>query len=139
MKEPLLAPPSMDYERKEIVQLRGPTVSFYGKLLAEEIYELRDQRTMLMQIWETPQRNYIAISESRFSDGKPGVVDSRVAIVQRTNPDWMRDATGLDSLALTPESDELRMRLEVMAHFAWEHRARTLARKLKWNIGIEVA
>lgn len=107
-------------ERVEIVQAKGPTVEFSGRLLAEISFAMRgrDALELALEIWETQGGALVAVSSSTLPGGT-GREDARVTVVP-------------------PQDDVHAMRLAVMAAFDWNDRARSMVRKLGWSIRVEV-
>lgn len=110
----------VEYERVEIVQNRGPTVEFSGKLLAETIFQTRGHKplSILLQIYETAGGALIAASTS-VPVNEVGGEDARVTVVPR-------------------QDDVQAMRFAVMDAFQWELRARSMMRKLGWSLRMDV-
>lgn len=110
-------PPEM--EHVEIVQQRGPTVSFTGRLLADTSFETRRGLNMLLELFETEGGALIAVSSTTLAGGG-GREDARVTIVE-------------------PQEDIQAMRLAVMDAFEYEVRARSMVKKLGWSLRVDVA
>ena len=109
-----------DWERVEIVQQRGPTIGFNGKLLGETSFTTNGNRPMKVdfEIWETKGGALIAVSATEPVDGE-GLEIANVTVVE-------------------PEEDALAMRCKAMSHFDYHDRARNMARKMGWSISMEV-
>ena len=109
-----------EMERVEIVQARGPTVEFSGRLLAETSFAMRRGTALeiTLEIFQTQGGALVAVSSSTLPGGR-GREDARVTVV--------------------PLQDDVHaMRLAVMAAFEWNDRARSMVRKLGWSIRQEV-
>ncbi|MFC3174597.1 hypothetical protein ACFOD9_10070, partial [Novosphingobium bradum] len=108
------------WERVEFVPTSGPTVEMTARLLAEQEFDTRGELplSITMQIWETKAGALVAVDETRplFEDGTPKLA---VRICQFS-------------------SDAQAQRFAVMEHFAWNNRARSMARKLGWSLRVEV-
>lgn len=112
---------SGEWERVEFVPTRGPTTEFTGRLLIEDEYQSkgRDPISAHMQIWETKGGALVAIDETQRLDG---VSTPRLAVA-----------------VCPPTGDDAQeQRFDVMEHFGWSSRARSMARKLGWSLRTEV-
>jgi hypothetical protein len=111
---------SDDWERVEIVPQRGATLEFSGRLLASDEFESRgaDPMRVSLEIWETQGGALVAVFSSEPATRK-GVEVVNAAVVPA-------------------QADAHAMRLAVMDFFDWDNRARTMARKLGWNLRVEV-
>lgn len=109
-----------EYERVEIVQASGPTIEFSGRLLAENGYTTRGPQPLeiRLEIWESLAGALVAVSSSTLP-GNEGREDCRVTVVE-------------------PSEDAQAMRFAIMDAFEWRDRARSMARKLGWNLKVEV-
>lgn len=110
---------SEGFDAIEIAQMRGPTVEFNGRLLAESEFTARAGQDMALEIYETEGGALVAVTSSTLP-GETGREDARVTVVP-------------------PTDDVQAMRFAVMDAFRWENRARTMARKLGWSLRMEVA
>lgn len=103
------------YERVELVQAKGPTLAFAGKLLAETTWETRgaDPVNVTLELYETPAGNWIAATA--FDPvGRDRYEDVSAAVIER-------------------QDDVQAMRIAVLEHFQWHERARSMLRKqLDW-------
>ena len=108
------------WERVEVVQQRGPTLGFNGRLLASQEFATRghDPMRVVFEIWETTLGALVAISETEPAE-REGIAVRNACVAK-------------------PEGDVLDQRLKVMDHFQFHDRARTMARKLGWNLLVEV-
>ena len=111
---------SGEYERVEMVQTRGPTIEFTGRLLAEDAWETRGRNPMRMaiEIWQTQGGALIASSFSEPAD-REGFEDTRVAVI-------------------AAQDDAQAMHFAVLDHFNWDNRARGLAKNMGWALRTEV-
>lgn len=103
------------FERVEIVQYRGPTVEFTGKLIAETSFTPKaGSNGICLEIWETRSGAWIASTYY-------GQDERAVATV-------------------VPASDDVQaMQFAVMYHFEWSNRARSMVRdQLGWSMVMEV-
>ena len=105
-----------EWERVELVQRRGPTIEFTGRLLAETDAPGTDGIAHL-EVWETEAGAMVAVREWRAE----------------------ADNDELHALVVEHQDDPLAMRLAVMDFFRWHQAARSMAHKrLKWNLRLEV-
>jgi hypothetical protein len=109
------------FERVEIVQHRGATIEFSGRLLARDEFVTRgnDPMRIEFEIWESAAGALIAVRSSEPAE-REGVEIVWATVVE----------TGPDPLA---------MHCAVMDAFDWQDRARSMARKLGWSLRVEVA
>lgn len=108
-----------EWERVEIVQVRGPTVEFTGRLLASTDFTTKGGALdMALEIWETKAGALVAVSSGMFR-GRESREDARVTVVP-------------------PTDDVQAMRFAVLDAFDWDNRARSMARKLGWSLRLEV-
>lgn len=111
-----------EFERVSLAQMRGPTVEFTGRLLASESWvvspEVGPDLLLSFEIWETQGGALVAASTSEPVDGE-GFEDARVEVVASAE-------------------DVHAMRFAVMDHFGWGDRARSMARRLGWDLKVEV-
>lgn len=100
-----------EWEAVEIVQTRGPTLEFAGRLLAETEFRTQGRQPMnlVLEVFETRGGALVAVSAGTPIDGE-GFEDTRALVVE-------------------PEDDVLAMRFAVMDHFQWSDRARSMLRK----------
>lgn len=111
----------VDFEDVEIVQNRGPVVSFTGKLLCETTFSTKSGMPLdlTLEIYETQGGALVAVSSSVLTGGR-GDEDCRAVIVPA-------------------QADQLAMRCAVMDFFAWDSHARSMVRKaLGWSLRVEV-
>lgn len=114
-------PHSEEYERIELVQDRGPTVEFTGKLLCETSFVTRG---------DDPLRYDLEI----YQTAGGALVAARHVIRQQG-----REDPRTDLLVVEAQDDLLAMRLAVMDFFKWDLRARSMVRKaLGWSLKVEV-
>jgi hypothetical protein len=107
-----------EWERVEIVQMRGPTVEFTGRLLASTEFTAKGGALdMALEIWETKARALVAVSSGVMAGRERE--DARVTVVP-------------------PTDDVQAMRFAVLDAFDWDNRARSMARKLGWSLRLEV-
>jgi hypothetical protein len=108
------------FQPVEIVQHRGPTIEFSGKLLASDKFVTRsdDPMEVLFEIWETDGGALVAIHSSVPAE-REGVEINRATVIE-------------------PGPDPLAMHCAVMDAFDWQDRARSMARKLGWSLRVEV-
>ena len=109
-----------EWDRQEIKPHAGPTIEFHGRLLAETKWVTtgRDPLDCAMEIWETRAGALIAVFASIPVD-RDGFECVQVKVVE-------------------PSEDAQAMRLAVMEHFEFDNRARSMARKLGWDLRVEV-
>ena len=107
-------------ERVELVPQRGPRIEFVGRLLARDDWNTsgRDPMNVEFDIWETRGGALVAVSVSEPIE-RDGVEVVKVEVVER-------------------QDDAQAMRLAVMDFFDWHNRARSMARKLGWDLRVEV-
>ena len=107
-----------EWERVEIVQMRGPTVEFTGRLLASTEFTTKGGALdMALEIGETKARALVAVSSGVMAGRERE--DARVTVVP-------------------PTDDVQAMRFAVLDAFDWDNRARSMARKLGWSLRVEV-
>jgi hypothetical protein len=109
-----------NHERVEIVQHRGPTIEFSGRLLASDEFVTRgdDPMRIEMEIWESAAGALVAVRSSEPAEREG------IEIVWAT--------------VIEPGPDPLAMHCAVMDAFDWQDRARSMARKLGWSLRVEV-
>lgn len=109
-----------EFERIEVVQQRGPRIEFVGRLLSEQEWVTRgsDPMKVAFEIWETQGGALVAISSTEPAD-RVGIEIVKAIVVER-------------------QDDVLAMRLAVMDFFDFHDRARTMARKIGWDLRVEV-
>lgn len=108
-------------ERVEIVQARGPTIEFWGRLLCSDEFETRGQDPMRieLELYQTKAGALIAVTAS--------------TPVAREGHEVVR-ATVVEA-----QGDEQAMRFAVLDHWDWEIRARSMVtKKLKWQLRQDV-
>lgn len=108
------------YERITFTQDKGPTIEATVRLLAETSFQIMGRQTLdiALEIYETAAGALLAVSASTLPGGT-GREDVRVTVVP-------------------PSADVLAMRIAVMDAFDWHQYARSMARKLGWNLIVEV-
>lgn len=109
-----------DFDRVEFAQHAGPLIEFNGRLLAENSFEAKGHipTRVSFEIWETEAGALIAASISTPLDGH-GTELVEVTVAE-------------------PQDDAQAMRFAVMEHFGWRDGARSMARKLGWDLRVEV-
>lgn len=109
-----------DYERVTFKQDKGPTIEATVRLLGSTSFEITGRQTLeiTLEIYETAAGALLAVSASTLPGGT-GREDLRVTVVP-------------------PTDDVLAMRTAVMDAFDWSVYARSMARKLGWNLIQEV-
>ncbi len=131
-----------DMEKVTIKQTRGPTLEFFGLLLASDEWETRgrDPHRMTIQVWETRAGALVAVSRGE-PIGREGVTDTRALVGEP-----MRGAAKVweksdgDTFEMEGDIDEAAMHFAVLDFFNWENRARSMARKqLGWSLTREIA
>lgn len=110
------------YERLTFTQDKGPTIEATVRLLADTAFQIETHRgqqlDIALEIYETAAGALLAVSASTLPGGT-GREDVRVTVVP-------------------PTDDVLAMRLAVMDAFDWSNYARSMARKLGWNMIVEI-
>lgn len=113
---------SQEFTKQRIAQRRGPTLSFQGKLLCSTEWQARgDPVTVFLELWETPEGNWIAVSA-----------------FEREGDDGRRDTA--HAVVIERSDDEQAMRFAAMDAWEWQDRARSMVKsQLKWNLTVQVA
>lgn len=109
------------FDRVEFAQHAGPLIEFNGRLLAENSFEAKGHipTHVSFEIWESQGGALVAASVSTPLDlSKAELVEVTVA---------------------EPQDDAQAMRFAVMEHFGWRDGARSMARKLGWDLRVEIA
>lgn len=110
------------YERMTLTQDRGPTIEANVRLLGETAFQIESHRgidlDITLEVYETQAGALLAVSASTLPGGT-GREDVRVTVVH-------------------PIADVLAMRIAVMDAFLWSDYARSMARKLGWNLIVDV-
>lgn len=103
-----------EFTKQRVAQTKGPTISFQGKLLAQTEWESNNAgQTVVCELWETPERNWIALTSFEREGRDPTAV---VAVIERIE-------------------DEQAMRFAAMDLWDWEYRARSMVKdQLKWSL-----
>lgn len=111
---------SEEWERVEIVQHKGPTLGFNGKLLGEASFTTKgsDPMKVEFEIWVTQAGSFVSVSATAPAD-REGMELVNATVVE-------------------PEADVQAMRLKAIGHFDFHDRARNMARKMGWNLHLEV-
>lgn len=124
------------FAREKIVCNRGPTYEFWGKLLGEHTTNPKRERTKWTEIrlWETPAGQWVA--ESAGCSDEPGHVDIVDAAVIRGPVVLVDRQTLQDFEAKTPQT--LSMEFQAMEFWGWSSPAKALAKKLCWNLIVQV-
>ena len=107
----------IEFEDVRITQARGPTVAFRGNLIGETDFQTRshDPLNISLVVWRTEGGALVAASYAAPAD-REGHETARVRVVER-------------------EDDEQAMHFEVLDHFEWDTRARSMARKqMGWDL-----
>ena len=124
------------FTREKIVCNRGPTYEFWGKLLGG--YSTNPQRTRSkwteLRLWETPSGQWVA--ESAGCSDEPGHVDIADAVVIRGPVVLVDRQTLKDFEQKTPQT--LSMEFQAMEFWGWSSPAKALAKRLRWNLHIDV-
>lgn len=125
------------FTREKIVCNRGPTYEFWGKLLGEHTTNPKRDRTKWTEIrlWETPSGQWVA--ESAGCSDEPGHVDIADAVVIRGPVVLVERQTLKDFEEKTPQT--LSMEFQVMDFWGWSSPAKALAKKLKWDLVVNVS
>ena len=124
------------FTRQKIVCNRGPIHAFWGRLLGQHTTNPNGNKTKWTEIrlWETPSGQWVA--ESVGCSNEPGHVDIPDALVIR-GPVVLIDRQILAEFEnRTPQT--LSMEDQAMEFWTWSSPAKALAKKLGWNITIEV-
>ena len=126
----------MGYSREKIVCNHGPTYEFWGKLLGEHTTNPKGNRSKWTEIrlWETPSGKWVA--ESAGCSDEPGHVDIANAAVIR-GPAVLVERQTLHSFQ-EKEPEILSMEFQAMEFWGWSSPAKALAKKLGWNIVVQV-
>lgn len=134
-------------------QSRGPTVRFTGRLLCETSWVTKGHQPlkMMLEVWETRGGALVAASILAKPDGEEGFEDVRVAVVEpiygfaphdsfveEVDEFGMKIVRCIRADLSNPKADEAAMRFAVMDHFDWEDRARSMVRKIGWNLTREI-
>ena len=107
-------PPSGGYEVVEIVQDRGPTIEFHGKLLGSAEFDTRKGGRVEMELWQTRGGGIVGI----ITHG---------------------DHVSAKAFDLGDYQGEMALRFAVMDFFAWDVRARSMVtKKLGWSLRKDV-
>lgn len=123
-----------EFTPQEVRQTAGRSIAFNGRLLASTEFQTRlgKPRSLLLEVWETQGRAYVAVSRSEAIGG-PDDSDVRATVVKIGAPD-----PEFPAIVWVP--NELEMRCAVMDHFGWNYRARAMCRKaLGWKFVQEIA
>lgn len=102
-----------EYERVELVQERGPTIEFTGRLVCETRWTTGDGETEL-QVWETEAGAYVAVEEAPRYGG-----------------------TVIRAGVIPASEDRQTMRFAVLDFFGWGTRARSMVVKAGWSLRLE--
>lgn len=110
-----------DYTVQRVNQTRGPQLRFKGKLIAEDEWVSRSRVPLArrIQLWETPEGNWVAVDESAPADG-----------------DGKQDVAGI----VIEKGEAQAMQFAAMDFWQWETAARKMARAepLRWRLFVEV-
>lgn len=111
-----------EFTQQRVSQRRGPTLSFQGKLLCSTEWQARkDQVTVILELWETPERNWIAVTAFERDDDIGERDTAQAVVIER-------------------QDDEQAMRFAAMDAWDWEMRARSMVKsQLRWNLTVQVA
>ncbi|HCW62535.1 MAG TPA: hypothetical protein DHB48_16305 [Sphingobium sp.] len=124
------------FTREKIVCNRGPTYEFWGKLLGEYSTNPKRDRSKWteLRLWETPSGQWVA--ESAGCSDEPGHVDIADALVIRGPVVLVDRQTLKDFEEKTPQT--LSMEFQAMEFWGWSSPAKALAKRLGWNLLINV-
>ena len=124
------------FTREKIVCNRGPTYEFWGKLLGEYSTNPKRDRSKWteLRLWETPSGQWVA--ESAGCSDEPGHVDIADAVVIRGPVVLVDRQTLKDFEQKTPQT--LSMEFQAMEFWGWSSPAKALAKRLGWNLHIDV-
>lgn len=110
------------YKRVTFTQDKGAKIETTARLLADATFPIEaysgQPLELTIEIWETVAGALLAVSASTLPGGA-GRQDTRVTVAP-------------------PSADVLAMRLAVMDAFEWNVYARSMARKLGWNLIVDV-
>ncbi|WP_310530748.1 hypothetical protein [Novosphingobium sp.] len=123
------------FERVEFAQHGGPTIEFNGRLLAENSFEAKGHipTRVAFEIWETEAGALIAASISTPLDGQG------TELVEVTVAEPRGDTFTLgDSRPMSSPDDAQAMHFAIMDHFGWRDGARGMAKKLGWDLKVEI-
>jgi hypothetical protein len=105
-----------EFTKQRVAQAKGPTLAFQGKLLCSTEWENGDQ-TIVCELWETPERNWIALTSFERDDRE---AVARAVVIDRIG-------------------DEQAMRFAAMDAWDWHFRARSMVKEqLKWSLARNV-
>lgn len=124
------------FTREKIACNRGPTYEFWGKLLGEHTTNPKGDRTKWTEIrlWETPSGKWVV--ESAGCSDEPGHVDIADAVHIR-GPIVLIDRQSLQDFA--EQTPEIRsMEFQAMDFWGWSSPAKALAKKLGWNLKVQL-
>lgn len=108
--------PLTEFTKQRVAQAKGPTLAFQGKLLCSTEWQSGDQ-TIVVELWETPERNWIALTSFEREDRDP---TATATVIERIE-------------------DEQAMRFAAMDAWEWNFRARSMAKEqLKWSLTRQV-
>ncbi|WP_066700127.1 hypothetical protein [Sphingobium amiense] len=132
--DPTLA--AQGYSYQVIKANRGPTFEFVGKLLGEHTTNSKGDRSKWteLRLWETPSGKWVA--ESAGCSDEPGHVDIADAAVIRGPVVLVDRQTLKDFQEKAPQT--LSMEFQAMDFWGWSSPAKALAKKLGWNIKVQV-
>ena len=108
------------WEAVELVQDRGPTLAFTGRLLGETGFTLGGDEPIKVgfELWESRGGALIAATHQAQVD----------------HPDEQR----CEAAVIEPSEDAQAMRFAGMEAFGWERSARAMVRKLGWSLKRDV-
>ncbi len=126
----------MGYSSKKIACNRGPTYEFWGKLLGEYSTDPQRKKSKWTEIrlWETPSGQWVA--ESAGCSDEPGHVDIADAVVIRGPIVLVERQTLKEFEDKTPRT--LSMEFQAMDFWGWSSPAKALAKKLGWDLKVQV-
>lgn len=124
------------FSKEALKCTRGPTFEFWGKLLGEYSTDPQRKRTKWteLRLWQTPSGQWIA--ESAGCSDEPGHVDIIDAHVIRGPVVLVDRQTLKDFEERTPQT--LSMEFQAMEFWGWSSPAKALAKKLGWNLSVQV-
>lgn len=124
------------FTREKIACNSGPTYEFWGKLLGEYSTNRDGRRTKWTEIrlWATPAGQWVA--ESAGCSDEPGHVDILDAVAIRGPVVLIERQTLQDYRNKTPVLRS--MEFQAMDFWKWSSPAKALAKKLKWDLKVQV-
>lgn len=108
---------TLDYELQEITAEQGPDVAFHGRLIGQYSTRRNKPRWTEYEVWETRAGAWV------------------VVVIGRSEIDGEEDRFKVAIVRGETEQDKVLQAMEAME---WGHGARALAKRLKWNVRVEV-